>query len=241
MSHSFVVRCSALNCVRVGAKPQKEKTVYVTFETAAGSVSKPNEDFVAASPSAAVVLDGLSAPPALSTGCAHGTPWFVARLGSDLLSSATTEPGQPLQEVLAGAITRVANLHGHTCDLDDPGTPAASVTMVRERDQALDYLVLFDSVIVLDGPSDLKVVTDRRVDAFAQAEESAIREHPIGSPAYQARVDGLVAAVQSQRRRHGRHLPAKLDACFRIRVRVAQRLLALAAGIGVVLADRPAP
>jgi len=31
----------------------------------------------------------------------------------------------------------------------------------------------FDSVIVLDGSSDLKVVTDRRVDAFAQAEESA--------------------------------------------------------------------
>ena len=88
------------------------------------------------------------------------TPWFVARLGSELLSSATTEPDQPLQEVLAGAITRVADLHGHTCDLDDPGTPASSVTIVREGDQGLDYLVLFDSVIVLDGPSDLKVVTD---------------------------------------------------------------------------------
>ena len=159
--------------------------MYVAFETAAGSVSKPNEDFVAASPSVAVVLDGLSAPPALSTGCAHGTPWFVARLGSDLLSSATTEPGQPLQEVLAGAITRVANLHGHTCDLDDPGPGSIGDDRARE-DQALDYLVLFDSVIVLDGPSDLKVVTDRRVDAFAQAEESAIREHPIGSPEHQA-------------------------------------------------------
>jgi hypothetical protein len=60
---------------------------------------------------------------ALSTGCTHGTPWFVARLGSELLSSATTEPDQPLQEVLAAAITSVADLHGHTCDLDDPGTP----------------------------------------------------------------------------------------------------------------------
>ena len=44
------------------------------------------------------------------------------------------------------------------------------MTIVREGDQGLDYLVLFDSVIVLDGPSELKVVTDRRVDAFAQAE-----------------------------------------------------------------------
>jgi hypothetical protein len=164
---------------------------------------QPNEDFVAASPSVAVVLDGLSAPQALSTGCAHGTPWFVARLGSELLSSAITDPGQPLQEVLAGAITRVANLHVHTCDLEDPGTPAASVTIVRERDQDLDYLVLFDSVIVLDGPSDLKVVTDRRVDAFAQAEESAIREHPIGSPEHQARVDELVAAQRRHRNQPG--------------------------------------
>jgi hypothetical protein len=202
-ARSFVVRCSALNCARVGAKPQKEKTVYVAFETAAGSVSKPNEDFVAASPSVAIVLDGLSAPPALSTGCAHGTPWFVARLGSELLSSATTEPDQPLQEVLAAAITSVADLHGHTCDLDDPGTPASSVTIVREGDQGLDYLVLFDSVIVLDGPSDLKVVTDRRVDAFAQAEESAIREHPIGSPAHQARVAELVAAQRRHRSQPG--------------------------------------
>lgn len=151
-------------------------------------MSKPNEDFVAASPSVAIVLDGLSAPPALSTGCTHGTPWFVARLGSELLSSATIEPDQPLQEVLAGAIARVADLHGHTCDLDDPGTPASSVTIVREGDQDLDYLVL---------------VTDRRVDAFAQAEESAIREHPIGSPAHQARVDELVAAQRRHRNQPG--------------------------------------
>jgi hypothetical protein len=197
------VRCSALNCARVGAKPQKEKTVYVAFETAAGSVSKPNEDFVAASPSVAIVLDGLSAPPALSTGCTHGTPWFVARLGQRPTQLGTTEPDQPLPEVLAGAITSVADLHGHTCDLDDPGTPASSVTIVREGDQGLDYLVPSDSVIVLDGPSELKVVTDRRVDAFAQAEESAIREHPIGSPPHQARVDELVAAQRRNRNQPG--------------------------------------
>jgi hypothetical protein len=77
------------------------------------------------------------------------------------------------------------------------------VTIVREGTQGFDYLVLFDSVVVLDGPSDLKVVTDRRVDAFAQAEESAIREHPIGSPAHQARVDELVAAQRRHRNQAG--------------------------------------
>jgi hypothetical protein len=67
--------------------------------------------------------------------------------------------------VVAGAITRVADAHSHTCDREDPESPASSVTIVREGDQGLDYLVLFDSVIVLDGPSDVKVMTDRRVDA----------------------------------------------------------------------------
>ncbi len=154
--------------------------MYVAFATSVGSESKPNEDFVAASPSVAVVLDGLSAPPALSTGCAHGTPWFVARLGSELLSSATTEP-----------------------DLEDPGTPSASVTIVREGDQSIEYLALFDSVIVLDGPSGLKVVTDRRVDSVARAEDLATRVHPIGSPAHQARVDELVAAQRRSRNQPG--------------------------------------
>jgi hypothetical protein len=177
--------------------------VDVAFATSAGSTRKPNEDFVAASPTVAIVLDGLSAPPALSTGCTHGTPWYVARLGSELLSSATTEPDKPLPEVVAGAITRVADAHRHTCDLGDPGTPAASVTIVREGDQGLDYLVLFDSVILLDGPSGIEVVTDRRVDSVAQAEELATRVHPIGSPAHQARVDDLVAAQRRSRNQPG--------------------------------------
>jgi hypothetical protein len=42
-------------------------------------------------------------------------------------------------------------------------------------------------------------VTDRHVDAVAQAEHLATREHAIGSPEHQARVDKLVAA---QRRSH---------------------------------------
>ena len=104
--------------------------------------------------------------------------------------------------MLAGAIT-AADLRAWAPATWTTQAPAASVTIVREGDQALDYLVLFDSVIVLDGPSDLKVVTDRRVDAFAQAEESAIREHPIGSPAHQARVAELVAAQRRHRNQPG--------------------------------------
>jgi hypothetical protein len=173
--------------------------VEVSFASWPGSVSKANEDFVAASPKVAVVLDGLSAPPPLGTGCLHGTPWFVAQLGAQVMSAATTAGEEPLQDLVAGAITRVADSHAHSCDLDHPGTPSSSLAVLREQDRRVEYLLLFDSVIVLDGPSGLVVVTDRRVDAFARQEHLATREHPVGSPAHQERVQELVAAQRRHR------------------------------------------
>jgi hypothetical protein len=177
--------------------------VDVSFATCPGSVSRSNEDFAAASPSVAVVLDGLSAPPALGTGCIHGTPWFVVQLGTLLMSAAATAAEEPLQDLVASAIRRVADSHVHTCDLEHPGTPSSSLAILREQDQIVEYLLLFDSVIVADGPSGLTVVTDRRVDAFAQQEHLATREHPIGSPAHRDRVQQLVAAQRHHRNQPG--------------------------------------
>jgi hypothetical protein len=177
--------------------------VEVSFASWPGSVSKANEDFVVASPRVAVVLDGLSAPPPLGTGCLHGTPWFVAQLGAQVMSAATTGSDEPLQHLVASAIMRVADSHAHSCDLDHPGTPSSSLAVLREHDQRVEYLLLFDSVIVLDGPSGLAVVTDRRVDAFAHQEDLATREHPIGSPAHQERVQELVAAQRRHRNQPG--------------------------------------
>jgi hypothetical protein len=77
--------------------------VEVSFASRPGSVNRSNEDFVAASPSVAVVLDGLSAPPALGTGCLHGTLWFVAQLGTQLVSAATAARDEPLQDLVASA------------------------------------------------------------------------------------------------------------------------------------------
>jgi hypothetical protein len=177
--------------------------VEVSFASRPGSMSRPNEDFVTASPSVAVVLDGLSAPPGLGTGCVHGTPWFVAQLGTQLVSTATTAHAEPLKDLVAGAIARVADSHAHTCDLEHPGTPSSSLAVLREHDQRAEYLLLFDSVILLDGPSGLTVLTDRRVDAFAQREQLATREQPIGSPAHQERVQELVAAQRRHRNQPG--------------------------------------
>jgi hypothetical protein len=177
--------------------------VEVSFASWPGSTSRPSEDFVTASPSVAVVLDGLSTPPALGTGCIHGTPWFVAHLGTQVVSAATTARDQPLKDLVAGAITRVADSHAHTCDLEHPGTPSSSLAVVREQDQHVEYLLLFDSVILLDGPPGLTVLTDRRVDALAQQEHLATREQPIGSPAHQERVQALIAAQWRHRNQPG--------------------------------------
>jgi hypothetical protein len=177
--------------------------VEVSFASCPGAVSRPNEDFVTASPSVAVVLDGLSAPPALGTGCLHGTPWFVAQLGMQLVSAATTAPDQPLQDLVANTIAQVAESHAHTCDLEHPGTPSSSLAMLREQTQRVEYLLLFDSVIVLDGPSGLTVITDRRVDSIAQKEHLATRKHPIGSSGHQNSVQRLVATQRRHRNQPG--------------------------------------
>jgi hypothetical protein len=177
--------------------------VEVSFASWPGSLSMANEDFVAASHSAAVVLDGLSAPSPLGTGCLHGTPWYVVQLGVQVMSAAMTADDEPLQDLVASAIARVADSHANSCDLDHPGTPSSSLAVLREQDQRVEYLLLFDSVIVLDGPSGLVVVTDRRVDAFARQEDLATREHPIGSPAHQERVQELVAAQRRHRNQPG--------------------------------------
>ncbi len=177
--------------------------VEVSFATWPGSMSRPNEDFVTASPIVTVVLDGLSSPRALGMGCMHGTPWFVAHLGTQVVSAATTAQDAPLMDLVADAITRVADSHAHTCDLEHPGTPSSSLAVVREHDQRVEYLLLFDSVILLDGPSGLTVLSDRRVDAFAQQEHLATREHPIGSPAHQDRVQELVAVQRRHRNQPG--------------------------------------
>jgi hypothetical protein len=171
----------------------------VSFASCPGSVTRSNEDFVTASPSVAVVLDGLSAPPALGTGCLHGTPWFVTQLGTQLLGSATSTRNESLRDLVAGVIAGVADSHAHTCDLEHPGTPSSSLAVLREQDGSVEYLLLFDSVIVLDGPSGLSVVSDRRVDAFAVEENLATRRYPIGSPTHQHLVQELVAAQRRHR------------------------------------------
>jgi hypothetical protein len=171
----------------------------ISFATRAGSTSKPSEDFVTASPDVAIVLDGLTAPASLGTGCVHGTPWYVAQLGGQLLSGIAAGPDRPLQDLVADALGNVAGMHAKNCDLTHPGTPSSSIAMLRFRADVIDHLVLFDSVILLDGPSGLRIATDHRVDDYAQVEHEAVLKFPLGTPEHQDGIARLVAAQRHHR------------------------------------------
>ncbi|MEV0962515.1 hypothetical protein AB0J25_07880 [Streptomyces sp. NPDC049910] len=132
----------------------------VALDTQPGGAG-PNEDWAVGTPTLAIVLDGLSTA-GLDTGCRHGVPWYVAHLGSQLVA-ALADPGTSLTAGLADALERVAVLHPE-CDLGNPGTPSATVAILRERPGFLDHLVLADSPVVLEGAGGFTVHTDLRVD-----------------------------------------------------------------------------
>ncbi|MCP2329676.1 hypothetical protein HDA40_008183 [Hamadaea flava] len=124
---------------------------------------RDNLDWAGATPTTAVVLDGLTEGPA--TGCTHGTAWYVGQLGTRLLAYANSD--RELAECLAEAITAVSALHEDTCDLSHPGTPCTTVTMIRRRGRLTDYLVLADSPLVLDIGGTPEVVIDEAEKAVS--------------------------------------------------------------------------
>ncbi|MER6948299.1 hypothetical protein ABT294_30155 [Nonomuraea sp. NPDC000554] len=110
----------------------------VTFATEAAP-GRLNEDFVAATPDAAVLLDGAGTPPGADSGCSHGVAWYSRTLGSTLLAAMTPD-ANTLAELLAEGIKTISSLHDGTCDLAHPGSPSATVIMLRRTNEALECL-----------------------------------------------------------------------------------------------------
>ena len=175
----------------------------VSLATAPGSADKPNEDFAAATPAVAIVLDGVTQRAGLDTGCSHDAHWYVSQLGPRLLSHATQQPGSHLTAALAASIEEVAALHSATCDLTHPGSPAAAVAILREQPSAIEYLVLADCVLLADGPGGLHLISDDRVENVAQDERRATQNEPTGSPVHSRLMRQLVTEQQRRRNQPG--------------------------------------
>ncbi|GHD90183.1 protein phosphatase 2C domain-containing protein [Streptomyces naganishii] len=140
-----------------------------------GHEDRPNEDFASVGVSAfgqggcLVVLDGVT-PPRTGTGCLHSVPWFTARLGGALTELTVSYPDLTLPEILARAISTTAGAHKITCDLSHPRTPQATVVLARWSARTLDYLVLSDSVLLLESPGgQVTAVLDDRLARLPRA------------------------------------------------------------------------
>jgi hypothetical protein len=178
--------------------------------TQAGSTDTANEDWAGALvPGLALVLDGLSAPDGTGTGCRHGTPWYVSQLGPRLLTLAAN-PAQSLADALAEAIRQVAGLHPG-CDLTHPGTPSATVVLLRALEERADYLALADATLLLDTAEGLKVVSDERVNQLAGKERAAANQVPAGSALKLRRRVQLTRALRRSRNRPGGYWVAAAD------------------------------
>ncbi|SDY15447.1 Protein phosphatase 2C [Micromonospora pattaloongensis] len=149
-----------------------------------------NEDHAFQAGSLVAVLDGVTTPPGIDTGCVHGPAWYVRRLTARLTEVAAASPDGSLAEQLAEAIRRVRGDHDGRCDLDNPATPAATVCLARDAGDTLDYLVLSDGTLVVELGADVRVVTDSRFRrAVAELRQIAVAgDYDIGRAEQGARM-----------------------------------------------------
>lgn len=172
-----------------------------------------NEDFAAVTTDTAVLLDGAGIPPGSQSGCVHGVAWYARMLGSRLLAEAAPDAGKPLPHALADAIAQVRSLHEDKCDLTHGGSPSATVIATRLRGEALEYLVLVDSVLLLDtGEALPEVVTDDRLERAAAPHRERVNALAIGSPEHATARREYVDAIWSiYRNREGGYWVASTD------------------------------
>jgi hypothetical protein len=157
----------------------------IALATDPGTRGWPNEDFAAAAPGAAVLLDGCTTTPrGADTGCLHGVAWYARTLGTVFLAAITADPPAPLCDALAGAIAEVRARHEKTCDLASPRTPAATVIAVRAGQGGFELLALSDSSIVADyGPGrDPLVLSDTHRAASADPDAAGHARSTVLAP-----------------------------------------------------------
>jgi Protein phosphatase 2C len=182
----------------------------VTLATNAGKPGWDNEDFVAAVPSAVVLLDGAGIS-GIEEICRHGVAWYTHRLGGALTGRLSRDDGRDLRAMLADAIEEVADDHRDTCDVTDPSSPSATVVLFRLNGDRADYLVLSDSFLVLEEGGATRVITDEREVAIRQQYAAPMLAAVKDTPEYdQARAEAI-KGFRASRNQPGGFWVAKND------------------------------
>ncbi|GAB3453742.1 protein phosphatase 2C domain-containing protein [Streptomonospora sediminis] len=171
---------------------------------------RPNEDFAAVGTNAAVLLDGAGTPPGTESGCVHGVAWYSHTLGGLLLGALAS--GDSLAGALVASIERVNRLHADTCDLKHSDTPSSTVVALRWDGADCEYLVLADSVLVLDRPDAApEVITDDREAVVGAELRKPMDALPTGTPEHAQALRDYVAALAEHRNRPGGFWVANTD------------------------------
>lgn len=135
----------------------------ITYATES-SPGRINEDYAICGNEWAAVLDGATAAPGVDSGCIHDVPWLVRHLAAAVTRRILLDSA-PLPDLLAASIEEARAAHAPTCDLSNPDSPSSTISIVRVRDSAIDYLTLGDSPIVIrTADQALTPVIDDRLD-----------------------------------------------------------------------------
>lgn len=174
-----------------------------TFASMSGS-ARPTEDFVAASDELVVMLDGATTPGAVVTGCTHTTRWFARGLGVEVFRQVEDDSARSLADSLALAIQEFARRHARTCDVTHPGHPSATVALLQETADAVNYLVLADSTIVVNSRADgVLAITDDRLDTVAAADHAQLLATAHGTEQHDAVFAEFTTKLQEFRNQPG--------------------------------------
>ncbi|MEV7372092.1 protein phosphatase 2C domain-containing protein [Streptomyces sp. NPDC090301] len=174
-----------------------------------GRPDRDNEDFAIWGDDVAVLLDGAGMPDALHPPCVHGVSWFARTLGTALCSAAVAS--ETLQDALALAIARTADLHRGTCAVDDVLSPSATVAALRVRRDAVDWLVLGDCTLLVERGHLVEAISDDRLASVAQEHRAAMNAAPPGSDERRELHSLLVQAERALRNRPGGYWVAAAD------------------------------
>jgi hypothetical protein len=117
--------------------------LHTGFSLTLGELSgggRPSEDRIVQAPGAVIVLDGVST---VSDEEPRGG-WYAEVLGNQVASVLAADPDADLRRVLEQAISAIVREH----DLVAGSSPAATVSIVRHRDETIDALVLADTPVI---------------------------------------------------------------------------------------------
>src|SRR6266545_105121 len=136
------------------------------MEVRLASVAAPgrsaNEDHAFAFGELVGVLDGVTQPQGVDSGCRHGPAWYVRRLAARLGEVFAAMPSASPPQLLSDAIDAVRGDHEGRCDLGHPSTPGSTVCLLRSTGDRAEYLVLCDSTLILDHGGQVAVIADER-------------------------------------------------------------------------------